>query len=147
MDSFIDFMRAEANERGLTTDAVGSQALLNNAITKSINTVQGFGTLTVGTTSTAAYIAEVNTNFAANALETISKEFLLASFGCGTEAYNMYRRTGLPASLQPYTLEAGAGDFPRSLFYPINTANLNLNIPQKGDLTQQVFWDAGLPLD
>ncbi len=80
-------------------------------------------------------------------LEILGKEFLIATFGNGTEAYNMYRRIGKPVNLQAPLLEASAGAFPRSLFYPINTANLNASIAQKADLTTQVFWDSGLTLD
>lgn len=72
-------------------------------------------------------------------MEVIAKEYWIALFGNGIEAYNLYRRTGHPKNLQPTLL--GTGNFPRSFLYPNNSVNSNPSISQKADLTTQVFWD------
>jgi hypothetical protein len=59
-------------------------------------------------------------------------------------AYNFYRRTGYPSTLQP-SLEPNPGNFVRSFLYPANEANLNINVPQKPNVDQQVFWDNNPP--
>jgi Susd and RagB outer membrane lipoprotein len=70
----------------------------------------------------------------------IAREYWIAAFGNGVEAYNMYRRTGLPSGMQP-TLDPNPGDFPRSWWYPQTYVTLNSNAEQKADLTTKVFWD------
>ena len=72
-------------------------------------------------------------------MDVIAKEYWIALFGNGIEAYNLYRRTGQPDNLQPTLL--GTGNFPRSFLYPNNSVNSNPSISQKNDLTTQVFWD------
>ncbi|MUP46644.1 SusD/RagB family nutrient-binding outer membrane lipoprotein [Gramella sp. BOM4] len=72
-------------------------------------------------------------------MAVIGKEYWIALFGNGIEAYNLYRRTGTPENLQPTLL--GTGNFPRSFLYPNNSVNSNPSISQKSDLTTQVFWD------
>lgn len=80
--------------------------------------------------------------YSGNELRTLGQQMWFASFGNGYEMYNFYRRNGEAAiMLQPHLLGAGAGPFPRSLFYITNTADLNLSIDQKPSLTQNVFWD------
>jgi hypothetical protein len=74
------------------------------------------------------------------AMNYVAREFWIASFGNGIESYNMYRRNAMPTGLQP-VLSPTPGPFPRSYWYPANTANLNNQVTQKGDLTQRVFWD------
>jgi len=74
------------------------------------------------------------------AMNYVAREYWIASFGNGVESYNMYRRTGLPTGMQP-VLSATPGPFPRSFWYPANTAHLNNQSTQKTDLTTRVFWD------
>ena len=78
--------------------------------------------------------ASVNTK-----LDIIVKEYYIALFGNGLEAYNLYRRTGKPANMAP-ALEQSPGPFIRSFFLPADHVNLNANTSQKV-LTQQIFWD------
>ena len=65
------------------------------------------------------------------------------------DAYNFYRRTGFPSTLQP-NIEANPGAFIRSMLYPQSYAATNSNAQQKPDQTVQVFWDtnpaSGFPL-
>ena len=74
----------------------------------------------------------------------VVKEFRLALWGNGNEAWNAMRRTGKPmnakgAELQ-WTREAGNGDFPRLFPYPSDYVNLNANATQQA-MTTTVFWD------
>jgi hypothetical protein len=64
----------------------------------------------------------------------------VAQYGNGLGAYNFYRRTGYPTTLQP-NIEPNPGGYIRSFFYPANHANTNQNITQKDGVTDQVFWD------
>jgi hypothetical protein len=75
-----------------------------------------------------------------DALDVIMKEYLIALWGNGYEAYNNIRRTGRPFNHQPM-LDTAPGSFVYSCFYPSNHVNFNPNAVQKPDLTQKVFWD------
>lgn len=77
---------------------------------------------------------------AANKLDLVIKEYYIALFGNGMEAYNNYRRTGSPNNLQPAIL-ASPGVFIRSFIYPSNFVNVNSVVDQKTDNTMRVFWD------
>ena len=70
----------------------------------------------------------------------LTEEFLVTTFGSGHEAYNAYRRTGFPTTLQP-NLEPNPGIFIRSFFYPSNAVNTNANITQKSSNSLPVYWD------
>ncbi|MCU0397535.1 MAG: SusD/RagB family nutrient-binding outer membrane lipoprotein [Cyclobacteriaceae bacterium] len=74
------------------------------------------------------------------AMNYVGREFWVASFCNGVEAYNLYRRTGKPTGMQP-VINPAPGAFPRSFWYPANAANLNRNIEQKTNLEGRVFWD------
>lgn len=164
LSSFVDFMRAEAALTLNTSD--DPRALLKSGVEKSINKVISFKNLVPATLArqidnrgvvktveelyvpTAADIksyvdyvlgkydaaASVNTK-----LDIIVKEYYIALFGNGLEAYNLYRRTGKPANMAP-ALEQSPGPFIRSFFLPADHVNLNANTSQKV-LTQQIFWD------
>jgi len=99
-------------------------------------------------TDKSNYIAEVQGLYdapGANQLDVVIKEFYIAAYGNGFEAYNMYRRTGYPGNLQP-ALE-DPGPFPLSFLYPANSVDRNANLLQKpdGSLAVPVFWqDAGV---
>lgn len=72
-------------------------------------------------------------------LGIIAREYLIALFGNGIEAYNLYRRTCLPADLQP-GIDPNFGEFIRSALYPAVHVNRNQSANQKS-FTQPVFWD------
>lgn len=74
------------------------------------------------------------------AMNYVAREYWIASNGNGVEAYNLYRRTGMPSGMQP-VLNPTPGDFPMSYWYPANFANLNSSVTQKNDLAGKVFWD------
>lgn len=77
-------------------------------------------------------------------MDLIVKEYFIALFGNGVEAYNTYRRTGKPTNLQP-TLNPIPGDFINSFFYPRDEVNNNGNVEQKPTHSERVFWAASGP--
>lgn len=154
--AYVDFMLAEA---ALTLGTTGDpKALLASGITKHINYVRAFS---VATSESAAinaifndteharlrdnYVEFVNARYDAAAsadakMNVIGREYWLALYGNGREAYDLLRRTGKPERLQP-ALEANPGPFIRSFLYPNNYMVTNTNAVQKPDNTVQVFWD------
>lgn len=157
--SFTFFTLAEAAlSLGTGADA---QALFNQGVAASLNKVMNFGS-EIGYTFTATELAQVPSASVVTAFTTavsnrynaattdeqrlavVIGEFYKATFGNGFEAYNMYRRTGYPANLQP-ALEPIPGAFVRSFIYPANYVNRNLNATQKPGFGTEVnvFWDNG----
>jgi hypothetical protein len=159
MSFFTDFVLAEA---ALTTTGFTGNArtLFINGVTKSIARVMAFpaelGVPTTNCTSATAvsaisatavtrYITRVTADYDSAAtpdakLDVVLKEYYIALYGNGTEAYNMYRRTSRPRGLQP-TILPNEGPFIRSFLYPSSFVNLNTNAKQKPDFAQRVFWD------
>jgi len=166
LSSFVDFMRAEAALTINTND--DARALLESGMRKSVAKVQGFKARDAATfakavevrggapsTVEALYVptAEDVDGFVAfvlgqydaadanGKLNIVMTEYYKALWGNGLEAYNMYRRTGMPNNMQP-TLEPAGGDFATSFFLPAVHVNRNGNANQK-ELTERVFWDDG----
>ena len=167
LSSFVDFMRAEAAISLGTND--DPKALLESGIRASMNKVRSFESLVPGEMSTLVgvrggpdqpvkdvfgmsdedidnYVTEVlgmydRASSADERLDIVVKEFYIAAWGNGLEAYNMYRRTGKPGNMQP-GLEPEVGNFPRSFFLPSNHVTRNSSVSQK-DLGDLVFWDDG----
>ena len=165
LTSFVDFMRAEAALTIGTND--DARALLESGIRSSMAKVRGFESLVESTLSRNhplrtevvnirelyamndegidEYVEFVLEKFdAGNAeekLDVLMKEYYIALWGNGLEAYNMYRRTGKPSNMAP-TLEPAGGNFVRSFFLPAVHVNRNANATQK-ELTDLVFWDDG----
>lgn len=146
--STVDFWRAEAAlSPGGTGDA---KALMLAGVTKNIAKVQGFisrdKTADVSFVPTSAsvqnYINAVDARYTAatDKLDVVITEFFISLFGNGTDAYNAYRRTGLPRNIQP-NIEEKADGFIRSFLYPASVTGTNPNIKQKAKVTQRVFWD------
>ena len=149
MSSFVHFIKAEAIlTAGVTGDA---KAELIAGIDDSIDRV----TVPIGDYGpTASEISGINLNqigyttfiknkydsfTAAQRLELIIKEYLIASWGNGIEPYNNYRRTGFPSNFQP-TLESISGSFFSTALYAASSTNNNPNFPLN-ERTKKVFWD------
>jgi len=156
MHWFVDFMLAES---ALTLGTTGNpQELMEQGIRKSMAYVRAFGEEKDGEAVTAwesavdyaasveNYVDYVNNEYAGLAnddrrLNLLSREYWLALWSNGNEAYNLYRRTnGKPDNMQPGLLES-FGTFPRSLPYPNNHMVTNTNAQQKPGLGTKTFWD------
>ena len=160
--SWTHFILAEAALTG-NFEAGDARELLLDGIQLSFDRVQSFESLVNGgeilattpTTVTVAntfpadslfdeYIAYVGDEFddadAPGKLAIVAREYMIALWGNGIEAYNLYRRTCLPGDLQP-GIDPNAGAFIRSAFYPSVHVNRNINASQKSSFTEPVFWD------
>ena len=75
-------------------------------------------------------------------MNIIAREYWVALYGNGVEAYNLVRRTGYPTGMQP-TLQATVSNapYPRSYYYPQSFATYNSTVTQKTVLSARVFWD------
>ncbi len=158
MRSFVDFMLAEAALfLGTTGDP---RVYLENGIRKSMQDVRAYALAglegsaitafqsdAVFNTRVNQYVAGVLAEYDAASTDTermrvIAREYWLALYGNGVEAYNLYRRTGQPDGMQP-GLNNPFGAFPRSFIYPNNfvTTNNNPTVVQKPNNNVRVFWD------
>ncbi len=168
LSSFVDFLRAEAALTLGTND--DPRALLESGVRKSIDKVFSFTSLVPSTMAREidvrgeiftveelfvpdqeeidAYVDLVLANYDAadddGKLDVLMKEYFIALWGNGIEAYNMYRRTGKPNNMAP-PLETNPGGFMRSHLYPAEHVNLNSNATQKQVVTDPVFWDTNPP--
>lgn len=173
LSSFTEFLKAEA-ALNMGVDLSGSQSAGKDALTalsagmsNSITKVMAFPA-TCGVTVPTASIPSATTitnyyNFVKNRfgtaaatapntpgckLDIVMREFYIAAYGNGIEAYNMYRRTGYPSGMQ-YKLSGvtdSSDPFIRSAYYPSVAVNRNSNITQKATIDVKVFWDPGLTL-
>jgi len=100
------------------------------------------------TTEVNNYLTFVDTFYDQNPdkqLELIMKEFFIASWGNGIEAYNNYRRTGFPSNMQP-TLEPYPGEYYSTMIYPDDSRTNNQNAPAENVRTRKTFWDVNSPI-
>ncbi len=145
--SYIDFWRAD-----MAASDADKATFMEAGLEKSIAKVQSFGALDANAdisfapdaTDVTAYIAGVVADF--NAATGDDKENIFAEqywftlYGSGAEAFNYYRKTGYPTTLNP-SWEPNPGPFPRSFLLPQNEVVTNPSLTQKTALTEQVFWD------
>lgn len=165
MRSNVQFMLAEAALYLGTTGSArtyfenGIRNSMTDVRTWSVSGTYGVGSASPAETATitafypdATYAADVN-NYVNGALAAydaqvgnnsimnyIAREHWIASFGNGVEAFNLYRRTGMPTGMQP-VVNPTPGAFPRTFWYPASFANLNSSVDQKTNLEGRVFWD------
>lgn len=150
MSWYTEFMLAEAAELGATNTNT-ADAHLTEALNQSFDFVLAYGeSQATGTFNEPAqaevddYINEVvNNRFPGAPMRTIIKEYYLALWPNGYEAYNAMRRQGFPDradNLQP-ARTATPGDWYRSLLYPANLVERNSSVPQKDSRLTRVFWD------
>ena len=165
LSSFTHYMLAEA---ALTLGTGGdAAALLEEGIRQSVAKTMSFASLVPTTMSKVVvirgeefpveetfvptqedidrYVTFVMDNFnaadVAGKRDIVAKEYIIALWGNGLEAYNQWRRTGMPLNTRP-GLEVNLGDFPRSYLLPDVHVNRNQNATQKS-VTETVFWDSG----
>lgn len=148
--SYVDFYIAEWAM--LDGDFAGARDAMLEGTRKSIAKVQTF--IDVDPLADASFaptqadvdqwLLDLTTAFDAaddaGKWDLLSEAYWVALYGNGVEAYNYYRRTGFPTTLQP-NLEPNPGTFQRSMYYPDNVVNRNSNVSQKPDQAQPVFWD------
>ncbi|PAU93535.1 SusD/RagB family nutrient-binding outer membrane lipoprotein [Aliifodinibius salipaludis] len=154
MSSFTHFMLAEYEYR-LNGNAGAARNHLETAMTQSLETVRASaGTLDddeqeeMSDNDITNYVDNVLNNRYDDAgrdeLRVISKEFYLALWTNGLEAYNMMRRTGYPNkqdNLQP-ARSPNPGSWYNSFLYPASMVERNNSVSQK-DRSETVFWDDG----
>jgi hypothetical protein len=150
--SWTDFMIAELELVGDNEPA--AKAAMFRGIEKSMNKVISFKTPTDRFTAImdiyfGGLTAVINGFYdrideewddATDKMNVLGMQYFVAQYGNGLDAYNFYRRTGYPTTLQP-NIEPNPGGYIRSFFYPASHANTNQNITQKDGVTDQVFWD------
>ena len=147
LSSYVKFLQAES---ALTIGTTGNpRALLEAAIRESMNKVLNFipaqvdAAFAANSTDVNNYVAYVLNQYdsAANngdRLNIIMKEYFIALWGNGIEAWNNYRRTSLANDVTPHV--GTPGDFRRTFMYPASVINTNSTISQKS-ITVKVFWD------
>ena len=158
LSSFTEFLKAEY-ELILNTSAANARTRMESGVRKSINKTINFPAV-IGHTEVIpptripdaaridAYVNKVLNAYDAAAttdarLDFIMKEYYIALWGNGVDAYNLYRRTNKPANMQ--LLLTPVTNFMNSLFYPSVHVNRNINAVQKSSVTVQVFWDKNPP--
>lgn len=147
LSSYVKFMLAES---ALTLGTTGNpRDMLQEAIQESMDKVLNFNSSQVdasfaaSSTDVSDYIDYVLNSYDSattdeERLDIIIKEYYIALWGNGIEAWNNYRRTSYPSDLSLHVATPGA--FPRTLLYPAATVNSNSSITQKA-VTIKTFWD------
>lgn len=148
LSSYVKFMQAESS---LVSGTTGNpRTLLEEGVRESMDKVLNFipGQVAPAFAATSTdvddYVTFVLGQYDAAAddtarLDVIMKEYYIALWGNGLEAYNNYRRTGLPSDISDHVGTPGA--FPRTFLYPATVVNTNSNINQK-EISVKTFWDA-----
>jgi len=154
--SWQDFLIAEAELVSGSVDEVAAKNAMFNGMAKSMDKVLNFyprterfdaimdiyfGGLSFVVNSFYARV-DAEWDAADNVMDVLGMQSFVAQYGNGLGAYNFYRRTGFPTTLQP-NIEPNPGGFIRSFYYPADHANNNSNISQKSGVTDPVFWDNG----
>jgi hypothetical protein len=138
MFSFAEynFIRAEAALMGAPGDP---QAFFTAGITASMQEVG------VNAVAIADYLLYNGTlsGTTAQKLKQIIEEKYVALFGVSMEPWSDYRRTGYPVIAPPADKNPQVTAVPRSLLYPQNEVDRNINFPgqKPADMQTKVFWD------
>lgn len=155
LSSYTHFMLAEAAlELGTTGSA---KDYLMAGVDQSITKVMAFGAsvaddgLKPDAADITAYTDAIAASYDAAAsdddkMNVIAKEYFVALFGNGVEAFNTYRRTGKPDNLQPLRKD-DTNKYLRSFYYPTSYINNNSNATQKANVEGKVFWDTNPDTD
>lgn len=149
-NAMVKFIRAEA----ALTLATGDDArqYLGDAVTASLNSVSTYAVANGGQAISAATITGFVNRLLAQydaadnngKLNLVMTQKYIASFGNGMEAYNDYRRTGLPVLRD---LLSPLNTFPLRLYYSQTELSANTNFGANASQIQvaqqitPVFWD------
>ncbi|GAB3491815.1 SusD/RagB family nutrient-binding outer membrane lipoprotein [Spirosoma knui] len=151
-NAMVKFILAEA---ALTLGTTGDpKQLFQDGITAHLNSVNTISTTggnsapSLPAATITAFVANRTSQYdaadAAGKLNAVMTQKYIALFGNGMEAYNDYRRTGLPTLPAPI---APLNSFPLRLSYSITELSTNANVSGKADQVQTaqqitpVFWD------
>ena len=141
LSSWMDFMSAYMNPSDMKASTLAG-------VKKSILKADSLGGTVITTAEADAYTALVAIDYdAASAAEKANiwaQQYWISMYGNGVDAYNTYRKTGLPTNLQ-INIEPNPGSFPLVMYYPDNYASTNANVTQRTDLTERVFWNTSGP--
>jgi hypothetical protein len=118
-------------------DAAAYNTTVNTYVTSALTL-----TTTAPANTPLGYDPALTASGVDGAMNVVAREYWLALFGNGVEAYNLYRRTGKPYGMQP-AISSTPGVFPRTFWYPVVYEARNGNAEQKVDLSGKVFWDMG----
>lgn len=162
MSSFTHFMIAEHHLTKGAPDAAAARAALELGVTRSLQAVRDMGRAEASGSgleiagnagaaisgTAAAYRTEVLNRFDAAAtnddkLRIVIKEYYLALFPNGYEAYNAMRRTGYPSRADGIqaAFDPNPGEFWLTLGYPASLINRNRNVDAKTTNHVRTFWD------
>jgi hypothetical protein len=144
--SMTHFILAEA---ALTLGTSGdARAYLSNGVLLNLQAINAFvaapgnlGTPLPTTTITAfvnSRLAQYDAAPAAGRLGVVMTEKYISLYGNGIEAYNDYRRTGLPVLMTPIS---PVNPFPLRFLYSLRELTTNTNAPEQNIYTNPVFWD------
>jgi len=147
LSSYVKFLQAES---ALVSGTAGDpRMLLEMGVRESMDKVLNFfpgqvsPAFAASATDVDDYVTFVLGQYDAatddaQRLDVIMKEYYIALWGNGIEAYNNYRRTGFPSDISDHVGTPGA--FPRTFLYPATVVNTNSNITQK-EISVRTFWD------
>ena len=149
LSSYSKFLQAES---ALMSGTAGDpKALMIEGIEQSIEKVRYFNTdevtdgdnFAMTNTDVTDYVAFATGLYDAattdeQRLDIIMKEYYIALWGNGYEAWNNYRRTSMPSDLPAH--HDTPGIFPRTFMYPASVVNSNSSISQK-QVSEKTFWD------
>ena len=142
--SWVDFMKAEAAWNGFGGDAAARDALVAG-MTKASAKVTAYHNPAniagnVENHRNGVLAAFDGAASADDKKNIVYEQYWIAMYGNGIDAYNTYRRTGFPKTLQA-NIEPQPGAFIRSLYYPANFVETNNVVDQKSNVEVKVFWD------
>jgi hypothetical protein len=145
MSSYVDFWKGY-----MAGSDAERKAFMLEGLDKSIETVSDYGSLDSSADLTFepdeddidAYLAEVGAAYDADPDNVFAEQYFITLYGGATEAWNYYRLTGFPNTLNP-SWEASPGPFPLAIFFPTNEVTTNVNVSQRTSLDEPVFWNPG----
>jgi hypothetical protein len=145
LSSWMHYMNAYV--AGVDTQEAQNETLAGLA--DSLAKVGGFaGSTAMPSTDSESYtngfISDWTAAGTAEKANLWAKQYWISLYGNGTNAYNTYRKTGLPTDVQP-NIEPSPGAFPVSMWYPNSFVSRNQTATQKTALTGQVFWNTNGP--
>ncbi|WP_243745665.1 SusD/RagB family nutrient-binding outer membrane lipoprotein [Segetibacter sp. 3557_3] len=150
-NAMVQFMRAEAALTLNTGDNARQRFI--DAITANLNSISAYATANGGipmpATTISGFVAKLTQQYDgaaddAKRLELVMTQKYIATYGNGMEAYNDFRRTGLP---QMRELLSPLNSFPMRLYYSQSELSTNSTVianasqVQTVQQTTPVFWD------